>query len=565
MRNVVFAVLAWLCTLFLAPGGAPVHAESPPDQTVRLVIEGETATPDVPPVIQNGRTLVPIRVIAEGLGATVGWDQPTRTATIERGDTRIVLQLNNRIAHVNGKAVTLDSAPLVQRQRMLLPLRFVAESFQDAVGWDDSDRTVVVNRRVEVKVNGQDLTDAIPAYKLGEDLYIPVEPIAQAVGLDPSTVSIPSSARTIDGHAAVPARELEGLLDGRAEWEPDRNRLVVERVNELTGVVAEGQKVIVHTTKPVALKHFTLQGPHRLVIDLPHTVLSEELKTGASDVDEPDFRKAEDEDGDYREADEPADSRDVEAEEEADDESDESESTEEDVTASGEPPALVQSVRYSQYSSTPDTVRVVIDLAQKVSYRIVPQPDGFAVELTPGKTKFTIVVDAGHGGIDPGAIGADGNREKDFTLAVAKRLIEYLRQVPQFEVVATRATDVYLTLQERVNLANGAEADLFLSIHANKFSRPQVGGTETYYYKSDSEAFARVVHRHLQAATGFPDRKVKTAPFYVIKHTKMPAVLIETGFMSNPAENRQLMSPQFQDRVAKSLANAIREYYETHR
>jgi N-acetylmuramoyl-L-alanine amidase len=123
---------------------------------------------------------------------------------------------------------------------------------------------------------------------------------------------------------------------------------------------------------------------------------------------------------------------------------------------------------------------------------------------------------------------------------------------------------VFLELSERVALANEYDADLFISIHANSFSNPNTRGTETYYYNDYSEAFAKIVHKHLVQATGFPDRKMRQYPFYVIKHTKMPAVLTETGFLTNPTENAQLTNPQFQEKVAQALVAAIREYYEAY-
>jgi N-acetylmuramoyl-L-alanine amidase len=123
---------------------------------------------------------------------------------------------------------------------------------------------------------------------------------------------------------------------------------------------------------------------------------------------------------------------------------------------------------------------------------------------------------------------------------------------------------VFLELSERTAFANERDADLFISIHANAFAKSTTRGTETFYYNKNSEAFAKLVHKYLQGATQFPNRGVKASGFYVIKHTKMPAVLTETGFLSNPTENAQLRSPEFQDKVAQALAIAIREYYQSY-
>ncbi|MCR3954426.1 N-acetylmuramoyl-L-alanine amidase family protein, partial [Aeromonas hydrophila] len=93
-------------------------------------------------------------------------------------------------------------------------------------------------------------------------------------------------------------------------------------------------------------------------------------------------------------------------------------------------------------------------------------------------------VDAGHGGKDQGAKGVAGNVEKDFNLAVSRMLVDKLKQYPEFQVVATRSTDVFLELAERVEIANERDADLFISIHANSF-KPETRGTETYYYNKN--------------------------------------------------------------------------------
>jgi N-acetylmuramoyl-L-alanine amidase len=237
-----------------------------------------------------------------------------------------------------------------------------------------------------------------------------------------------------------------------------------------------------------------------------------------------------------------------------------------DQTVAAASPAatpLVKTVRYSQYQ--PTVVRVVIELSQKSSYELTEREDGIALAIKPvaHKTGYLIVIDAGHGGHDNGATGLAGNKEKDYNLAVANKLVKLLSQYKEFQVVPTRTTDVYLTLKERADMANQLGADLFLSIHANSF-QPSSRGTETFYYNANSEAFARLVHSYLLKATGFPDRTVQIQPFYVIKNTTMPATLTETGFLTNEIENKQLMSPDFQDKIAQALAAAIREYYLQH-
>ena len=124
--------------------------------------------------------------------------------------------------------------------------------------------------------------------------------------------------------------------------------------------------------------------------------------------------------------------------------------------------------------------------------------------------------------------------------------------------------DSYPTLQDRVEIAENVNADLFLSIHCNSFE-PDARGTETYYDTPQSEELANTVHKHLVAATGFPDRGAKTSGFYVIKNTTMPSNLVELGFITNAEEDKQLLTPEFQQRIAKSLADAIYEYYTNNK
>jgi len=546
-----------LLALLLIPSWAVAAAQVPNVKPVSLMIEGKTVQPDVPPVIEKGRTLVPVRVIAEGLRANVHWDGKTRTATIKRNQQTLVLTLASTKAVLNGKQVKLDTPPTIRNQRMLLPIRFVGEALGVTVGWDSTTQTVIANEAVRIHINGRDAGTSIPFYKRADKLYAPIQSLAEQVGVQGYTVRDKDGAVTIDSRLTVPLPQLEAELGGRVTWDRQDNTVEIERLNQFTGLSQEEDGVLIDTTLPVTANAFTLQGPHRIVIDLPHTVMADTLtdKDHAS-VDDADEAPLADVD---EEAEKSA-SGDADTSDRGEDAVQEDEQDELD-----EPAPLITRVRYSQYSSSPQSVRVVIELSQQSKYNLEYTNEGIAVKVTPvpRKTGFLVVVDAGHGGKDAGARGVTGYLEKDFNLSVAKRMVELLKQYPELQVAATRTSDVYITLQDRVKMANELDADLFISIHANSF-KPDARGTETFYYNAGSADFARVVHRHLLAATQFPDRKVKTAPFYVIKNTKMPAVLTETGFLSHSYESAQLASPAFQEKVAQALVAAIREYYHSY-
>ncbi|MFJ9500009.1 N-acetylmuramoyl-L-alanine amidase [Brevibacillus centrosporus] len=566
MKRRLYPLLLSLLLLLCIPGWAA--ASSAGEETVNLMIGGQAVSPEVPPEIKNGRTLVPVRVIAEGLGADVDWDAAARKATITRGSQKLTLTLDSKTAQVNGKQVKLDTAPVISKQRMLLPLRFVGESLGVTVGWDNSTRTVIANETPQVEINGNKPEQAISLYQMDGTLYASAQAVADQLGLKGFQWERPERGKTVDDQLVLPVEQLEKELGGSFTWNENKNSLEIKRQNQMTEVSLDGDLVRIGTSKPIRAQSFVLEGPNRIVLDLPQTTLDDDLQdlSRQSDdgvvtvgkVEDRDTAASVDEDAD---ADEDQD----EDQDEALDEDSEQFTESEQAAASDEPEEkpLIASVRYSQYSQSPDTVRVVIELNQKSQYNVTYTDDGLEVKLTakPQKTGFLIVVDAGHGGKDPGSLGTYGNHEKDYTLSVSNKVVELLKQYKEFQVVPVRTTDVFYELSERVAIANEQNADLFLSIHANAFPKPTAGGTETFYYNANSKTFAQVVHKHLQGATGFTDRGYKASGYYVIKNTKMPAVLTETGFLSNPTENAKLTNPAFQDKIAQALVAAIREYY----
>ena len=186
---------------------------------------------------------------------------------------------------------------------------------------------------------------------------------------------------------------------------------------------------------------------------------------------------------------------------------------------------------------------------------------------------YTVVVDPGHGGPDTGAIGATGTYEKNNTLAVGLNLAGLLRSAGA-QVILTRSTDItpatgtyseLSDLQARTKIANDQKADIYISLHNDSFSNPAAGGTTTYYSSSSpvatqSKALAASLQSELVKTISLTDRGVKDAPFYVIKNTKMPAALVEIGFISNPTEEQLLGSPDFQIKAALGIYRGILKF-----
>lgn len=175
-----------------------------------------------------------------------------------------------------------------------------------------------------------------------------------------------------------------------------------------------------------------------------------------------------------------------------------------------------------------------------------------------GKSKI-ICLDAGHGGHDPGAC-ASGVKEKDIALKMAKLVGG--RLVAGYTVVYTRADDSYVELPDRAACANRIKADLFVSIHCNSAGHAQANGVEVFTHKTKSAgsvAAASAIYKRLLAASGMAGRGIKAANYAVLRETKMPAVLVELGFISNAADRAKLTNPAWQEQVAAAIAAGIME------
>lgn len=173
-----------------------------------------------------------------------------------------------------------------------------------------------------------------------------------------------------------------------------------------------------------------------------------------------------------------------------------------------------------------------------------------------------VVIDPGHGGRDPGAVGIGGIQEKEIVLDISFQVTRLLEQ-QGVQVVMTRTDDSEIDLQPRVSLAERVNATIFVSIHANaiNMSRPDVNGIETYYFDS-GEALARTIHASMVQGTGANDRRVRQARFYVLRKSSMPSVLLEMGFVTGAEDAARLSDPAYRSVMAASIARGILLYLQ---
>ncbi len=195
------------------------------------------------------------------------------------------------------------------------------------------------------------------------------------------------------------------------------------------------------------------------------------------------------------------------------------------------------------------------------------------MDAVPGIKGKTIVIDPGHGGSDSGAVGPTGVKEKDVALAVSKK-VESLLASSGARVIMTRSRDVDVyapnatdkqELQARCNVGNrDPRAALFVSIHCNAFSNPAANGMETYYCAGSQKGYeaANFINEELAKAGGLFNRGVKTANYYVLRHTSMPATLLELGFVTNYREEKLLRSDAYQTKLANAIVRGIARYFK---
>ena len=290
---------------------------------------------------------------------------------------------------------------------------------------------------------------------------------------------------------------------------------------------------------------------------------------------------------------------------------------------------LLRTVRAGRFRK--GVVRVVVDLERESSYRVFPMTDPFRVivdidgkadpAVPPGngplqdtpearpaastRGKIRVMLDPGHGGKDPGAIGPTGLMEKDVVLALGRKIRDRLRRDASFEVKMTRDSDVFLPLEERTAMANEARADIFVSLHINASPNRKAEGISTYVLsrasdrqslelaarengvpvaklstvkfilddlstfgrKKESLKLAKTVNdsivKNVNGRFGkVTDLGLKQAPFYVLAGARMTAVLVEASFITNLREESRLKDPVYLDAIADSVVEAVRYYGE---
>ncbi|MBW5446568.1 AMIN domain-containing protein [Cohnella sp. CFH 77786] len=606
----------WISLLFVAVvmlcvNVAWTSAAAQPKTAVpvpKLYMDGKALEAKEPPAMVHNSVLVPIRTVAEKLGYKVGWDSKKKQVTVEQGSTKILMTLNNPKATVNGKTVTLVEAPILKSDTTLIPLRFVGETFGIQFLWDNASKSVYMfSDKSDNSPDTGSVGDKPDTGTGGESNPTPGTGTGTGSGSTPATgdgsgtnagtgtgtgtgttpgTGTGSGTGTGTGSGSAPGMGTgttpgtgtgsgTGATPGTSTGggtqtgsSPDGGLIgVVEGADGSGGTGAtngnagaggsngsgttapdaatahlhqiryEPDAVIITYDGTTAPTSNVLTGPDRIVIDIPNADYAADFAAGYANIVIPDFTAVKGIPGPGQIA---------------------------ELPVSGH--EALTKVRYSQYSDNPKQARIVLDLSQAWGYDLTNNASTGEIRIVlkkpdiPVKTGYTVVLDAGHGGSDPGAQSITGKWEKDFNLSVVLKVQAILAKESKINLVLTRQGDTYPTLDDRVNLANSLKADLFLSVHANSYT-PSTNGTETYYNRAESLSFAKILHNNVIAAGGLKDNGVRTANYKVIKATTMPAVLLETGYLSNASDEKKLFNEEFQNRVAEAIAASIKQYF----
>lgn len=233
-------------------------------------------------------------------------------------------------------------------------------------------------------------------------------------------------------------------------------------------------------------------------------------------------------------------------------------------------------LKISQFSIYPPSIRIVIkgNIRNEWQIRETEEPGTVLVQLSmlqpEKKPKPIIILDPGHGGNDPGAIGPSGLKEKDVTLDIVLYM-KGLLESTGYQVILTRDGDYNVSqnpqnsrdeLNARVVIINNHNSAILVSVHCNSAYSSIPGGIEVFYYRDEDKLFAEKVCSSLVEITGRYNRGVKKAEFYLLKNTNIPAILVEALFISNPIEEKLLMDPLYRRKIAGGIVTGILNYLE---
>lgn len=540
--------------------------------------------PDAKPFVDsNNRTQTPARFIAESLGATAAWDGQEKKATFTSGNEVLILYIGDVNYTINGKVKQMDTTALLKDGRTYVPAKYVAEAFGANVNWKSESRTVSVstkssnNTSSEISTTDDNNTATGNPTNVQEQIntklsyvnkdnkiYFLLKDIKLVNGDNKTTknftevydtesskytITLPE---TIGAHITEEVLNINDSLVSTVEIIRDKEtrdtHIVINAKKEYKFYIEYNEKLNqseINLIKPVRVSKLSYENKFDRVY---FSFSGIKLASVGSTVTNYFTQSYDAENNKYTIILLPSSKISLLEETMSFDDS------------------LVSSVEICRDNETNDT-HIIFKTKKEFKFYISYNEKLNQSEinlLTPAKEGETLVViDAGHGGIDPGACKGTAY-EKDINLQIALNL-EKLLEAKNINVFMLRQDDTFVGLYDRPYIANALNATLFLCIHNNSIDSTKVSGTETLYYPENEgdtsftgEKFARLVQDSLISKLNTVNRKTIERPgLVVLRHTKMPAALSEIGFLTNPTDLKNLLSEAFQQKTAEALCDAI--------
>ncbi len=548
------------------------------DNPIKIYFQNRELTSDVEPYIENGRTMVPVRMVTEAMGYDVLWDQEKQTVTIVSTKTQIVMVIGSREVRIGNQTVTMDVPAVIQQSRTFVPIRFVAENFGYQVEWNQNNRSVLIatpDSETNVKPTptpdnqsaqqesantaGDIIVSKIFTERTANQLLVKVQTASGRVE-SPQTMTLENPKRYVLDIPNAILKSDTNALNVESEYiskvrfsqftnSPNVVRIVIDlnkdteitygydggfftlyikdspsSIRQITAEKQEGKDSITVSSNTVLSPDcFVLYNPYRIVFDFYNTAC-----------------------------------------------------TANNLTFSGN---YVEAIEFYEHS---DKTRITIRAKENAGYQYQADGDTFRITVTDVKnntvnqenSKKLIVLDPGHGGTEVGALGKiDGKvvvQEKDLNLTISNRVLEILLE-KGYHVIATRTTDTYVGLTNRADIANSANAALFVSIHNNSYETSGPQGTLTMYAYDEAKAgasfsgktAAAIMQKDLVKGTEGQDRGLlQNAQIVVLKKTNMPAILVECLFMSNDQDLQELLKSERLEKIAVHIAEGVENIYK---
>ncbi len=577
----VYAAIEYVCLNLNYDGANHQYV----NQKVSLYINGkEMKNLTMPPVIFDNFTLVPAREVFEEVGAKVQWDANTYKVTINYNDKNVILKIGDKNAMVNNTSTSMSIPAKIINNKTMIPLRFVSSSVGLNVLWDSKTRTASVNEILS-NINSVNLPKTSEEGKFVINLdkeanginHMILTENGRRLVVDVNKCGIKTVSNNMDvsnfavskvrlGENDKTARvvfDLKGDFQYNVQLSEDKKSIEVNFVNN-SNETSETETEAV-TDSPIwsggnnAATEQTTESYQNILNsdsgDISYDVYSTSLsiKKNGGTFNLNNVEHIDDYNngiykvvfyGDYR-----------------------------NFVRNSSIGVNDHNFSEIQVSVTEEALKVTFNEKSVLAFNVLEDEENIYINALHPKAKYKniVVLDAGHGGHDTGAM-SQGYVEKSITLDIVNRVMALLENDPNIKGYATRTTDFYPSFEDRNNLGNTV-GDLFVSVHINSASSEKANGTEVFYYNMDDVSSSRGISSSLLAGTLLEnlleklesfDRKVKRENFIVLRQSTVPATLCEIGFITNVEEGAKLNSPEYRQLAAEAIYESFKELFEKY-